>query len=399
MDDFTIDPDELALFLAISEDLNKNRLDDFGIGSSADSAREEIDWHEDECCNNQYIHKRDRQSQLRPFEQYVDDICTGKRSLWDDDPVTRPVMSKVNCTELDIVFYYNLCVFETPRFEKMLDCLTMLQKKTWGVPALALARTCNHLLQDEKESAVPSERSLLKKILADLTFYSDNFGNRKNVRLTLDEGQPGFIVTFTVNQGPMNAKDVESTASDVKPCGAENSTIRHRDRSDENQSMIARTVKQMEKNGYTVEMAGGNYPVSRCFQCKQISVLWGEQKYIDHTLDYCIDRVGICFRCGDEDRDLDFEKIEDRGEYLKAILDHMSYYDYNVLQMPDGKGPNFKKCPNCGEIQLVEGRREKEKTRGISYDIFIERYCLSCRYQKNDLEFYNDDYSDITGPM
>jgi len=219
MNDFTIDPDELALFLAMSEDLNKNRLDYFETSNSADSAFEETDWHENESCNKQYDQRKDRQTPLRPFEQYVDDICTGKRSLWDKRPVVKPVMSKVDCTKSDIVFYYNLCAFETPEFEKMLDCLTILEKKTWGVPALALARTCNHLLQDKKESAVPSERSLLKKILADLIFYSDKFGNRKNVRLTLDEGQPGFIVTFTVNQDPVNTEDLEPTSLDVKSCG------------------------------------------------------------------------------------------------------------------------------------------------------------------------------------
>ena len=312
MDDFTIDPDELALFLAISEDLNKNRLDGFETGSSADSTPEKTDWHENESCNNQYGHRKNRQVPLRPFEQYVDDICTGKRSLGDKRPVTMPVMSKVDCTESDIVFYYNLCAFETPEFEKMLDCLTILEKKTWDVPALALARTCNHLLQDEKESAVPSERSLLKKILADLTFYSDKPGNRKNVRLTLDEGQPGFIVTFTVNQDPKNAEDLELTSPDVKPCSAENSTIRHRDGSDENQStqsMIARTVRQIAENGYTVEMVDGRYPVTRCFQCKQISVLWGEQKYVDCSLDCCINHRGICFRCGYEDKESDCSRL------------------------------------------------------------------------------------------
>lgn len=403
MDDLTIDPEELALFLAITEDLEKSRANQQAMGHNEDGTFVDIDFDQEDFYSNNQCHHRERTVLLRPFEQYVDDICTGKRSLWNDRPVYEVATHSASSTKTHIVLYYGLDGFDIYDFEKVVEGFDILQKNVWSIPALAVARICKELLQNTSEHTIPTGRSLLKKILADLTLHSKSFKSQKGVFITFDEGDSGLKLTYNIQYGHRTSEPLQSSRCDCPITNINKSETYQDDGQDDVedvQAMIADAVSKLADQGVTVAIEGNTYRVSRCYKCRHMSVITGDrEKYVYCTFDYRIDSLGICFRCGDEDMDMRLEPIEDRQELLEAVVGYLARDYYLIEKTDDSQEPDFKKCPKCGNNELIEAKKYHDSGSGDRYSVDIQHFCLNCRHNKYDTEYHVDDFSDITGPM
>ena len=124
-EDFDLGPDELGIMLGMAEELAEEQKERYRLYREMDEEHDKFDDIDEEIENKTYNIKRKPQG---AFEKYIDDIISGKRSLWDSDAsdynysesiekpksVKKPIPIKIN----DIQIYQHHLV--SKRFLKLL---------------------------------------------------------------------------------------------------------------------------------------------------------------------------------------------------------------------------------------------------------------------------------------
>jgi hypothetical protein len=133
-DDFELGADELGIMLGMAEELAEEQKERYRLYRKMDEEHDKFDDIDEEIENKTYNIKRKPQG---AFEKYIDDIISGKRSLWDSDAsdynysesiekpksVKKPIPIKIN----DIQIYQHHLV--SKRFLKLLGEILLEQNQ------------------------------------------------------------------------------------------------------------------------------------------------------------------------------------------------------------------------------------------------------------------------------
>jgi hypothetical protein len=88
----------------------------------------------------------------------------------------------------------------------------------------------------------------------------------------------------------------------------------------------------------------------------------------------------------------------DDSQLKDIALDYLFTIGYATGTFENRKDVTLEKCPECGAVAVIKGRRETEISPGTAYDIDEIRYCYKCDWQMNEEQSYVDDYSDMQDP-
>jgi replicative superfamily II helicase len=87
----------------------------------------------------------------------------------------------------------------------------------------------------------------------------------------------------------------------------------------------------------------------------------------------------------------------DDSELKDIALDYLFNMGYATGTSDNRKDVKLEKCPECGAMAVIRGRRETEISPGTAYDIEKIRHCYKCDWQQKEEQSYVDDYSDMQG--
>jgi len=101
----------------------------------------------------------------------------------------------------------------------------------------------------------------------------------------------------------------------------------------------------------------------------------------------------------DAGSDSNVDSMPDDNQLKDLALDYLFNIGYATGTWQDRKDVKLEKCPKCGAMAVIKGRRETEISAGTAYDIDKIQYCYKCDWRKKEEESYVDDYSDMQGPV